>query len=76
MTLSVTRLYRVDDRMINEFGTAGGMRIGRGNRSTRTLSAPVPLCPQKISHDLSWGRALAAAVGSRQLTARAMAWHT
>jgi hypothetical protein len=29
------------------------------------FSAPVPLRPQKISHDLSWGRALAAAVGSR-----------
>jgi hypothetical protein len=29
MTLSVTRLYRADDRMINEYGAIGGMRTGR-----------------------------------------------
>jgi hypothetical protein len=30
-TLSVSRLYSVDNRMINECGTVGGMRIDRGN---------------------------------------------
>jgi hypothetical protein len=28
----------------DERGTVGGM-VGRGNRITRTLPAPVPLCP-------------------------------
>jgi hypothetical protein len=26
-------------------GEIGGIRIGRGNRSTRSKHAPVPLCP-------------------------------
>jgi hypothetical protein len=34
-TLSVAKLYSVDDRIINECGAVGGMRIGRGNGSTR-----------------------------------------
>jgi hypothetical protein len=55
----------------DECGTVGGMRIGRG--STRTKPAPVPLCPPQISHGLSWARTQAAAVGSRRLTASAMA---
>jgi hypothetical protein len=50
-------------------GAVGGMRIGRGNRSTRSKPAPVP--PQ-IPHDLTWDRTRAAAVGSRQLNAWAM----
>jgi hypothetical protein len=41
-TLSVLGLYSVDDRMINGYGADGGMRIGRGNRSTRRKPAPVP----------------------------------
>jgi hypothetical protein len=28
--LSVSRLDSVDDKMINEYGAVGGMRIGRG----------------------------------------------
>jgi hypothetical protein len=32
----VSRPYDADDRMFNEYGAVGGMRIGRGNRSTRT----------------------------------------
>jgi hypothetical protein len=35
--------------------------------------APVPLCPPQISQYLFWDRTLAAAVGSRRLTAWAMA---
>jgi hypothetical protein len=61
-------------RMIDECGVVGGMRIGRGNRSTRRKHAPVPLCPPQIPHDLTWDRTRAAAVGSRRLTAWAMAW--
>jgi hypothetical protein len=33
-------------RMIDDdYGAVGGIRIGRGNRSTRRKPAPVPLCP-------------------------------
>jgi hypothetical protein len=61
-------------RMIDdECGVVGGMRIGKGNRSTRRKPPPVPLRPPQISHDLTWNRTRAAAVGSRRLTAWAMA---
>jgi hypothetical protein len=43
----------VDDD--DEYGAVGGMRIGRGNRSTRRKPNPVPLCPPEISHDLTMG---------------------
>jgi hypothetical protein len=32
-------------------GETGGMKIGRGNRSTRRKPAPAPLCPPQIPHD-------------------------
>jgi hypothetical protein len=40
-------------QMIDEgdCGALGGMRIGRGNRSTRRKPAPAPLCPPQIPHD-------------------------
>jgi hypothetical protein len=42
-------------RMIDDdYGAVGGMRIGRGNLSTRRKPAPVPLCPPQIPHDLAW----------------------
>jgi hypothetical protein len=50
----------------------GGMRIGRGNRSTLRKPGPVPLRPPQISHDLTWARTRVATVGSRRLTARAI----
>jgi hypothetical protein len=33
--LSVSRLYRVDDRMTNEYGAVGGMQIDRGTEVLR-----------------------------------------
>jgi hypothetical protein len=61
-------------RMIeDECGAVDGMRIDRGNRSTRRKLAPMPPCPPQIPHDLTWARARATAVGSRRLTAWAMA---
>jgi hypothetical protein len=54
-------------------GEFGGMKIGRGNRSTRIKPAPVPLCPPQIPLDQSLARTRAAAVGSQRLTAWAMA---
>jgi hypothetical protein len=53
-------------RMVNnECGAVGGMRIGRGNRSTRRKPAPVSICPPQTR---------AAALGNRRLTAWAMGW--
>jgi hypothetical protein len=63
------QLQTIDDAC----GAVDGMRIGRGNRSTRRKPAPVPLCPPQILHDLTWAQIRAAAVGSRRLTAWAMA---
>jgi hypothetical protein len=54
-------------------GEFGGMKIGRGNRSTRRLPAPAPLCPPQIPLDQTRSRTRTAAVGSQRLTAWAMA---
>jgi hypothetical protein len=48
-------------------GEIGGM-IGRGNRSTRRKSDPVPLCPPQTPH-ATRTRTRAAGVGSQRLTA-------
>jgi hypothetical protein len=61
----------IDDE---ECGAIGGIKIGKGNRSTRRKSATVPLCPSQILHVLTRARNRAAAVGSQRLTAWAMAW--
>jgi hypothetical protein len=60
----------IDD---NECGAVGGMRTGRGNRSTRRKSDPVPLCPPQIPHYFTWARTQAAEVWSRRLTTWAKA---
>jgi hypothetical protein len=60
----------IDD---NRCGAVAGIRIGRGNRSTRRKPAPVRLCPPQIPRDLTWAGTRAATVGSRRLTAWAMA---
>jgi hypothetical protein len=52
-----------------EDGGFGGMKIGRGNRSTGRKPAPAPLRPPQIPLD----HTRAAAVGSQRLTAWAMA---
>jgi hypothetical protein len=54
-----------------EDGEIGGM-IGRGNRSTRRKSAPVPPCSPQTPHAVRT-RTRAAAVGSQRLTVRATA---
>jgi hypothetical protein len=52
----------------NECGAVGGMRTGRGNRSTRRKPTPVPLCLPQIPRDLTWARTRVGGVGSRRLT--------
>jgi hypothetical protein len=56
----------VDD---GDCGAIGGIKIGRGNRSTRRKPAPASLCPPQIPHDQTRARTRAAAVGSQRLTA-------
>jgi hypothetical protein len=62
-------------RMIDddECAAVGGMRIGRGNRNTWRRPPWIPLCSPQIPQYLTWARTRAAAVGSRRLTAWAMA---
>jgi hypothetical protein len=50
---AVTTGLLYQPRMIGEgdCGEFGGMKIGRGNRSTRRKPAPAPLCPPQIPHD-------------------------
>jgi hypothetical protein len=49
-------LYKL--QMIDEgdCGATGGMKIGRGNRSTRRKPALEPLCPPQIPHDKTRAR--------------------
>jgi hypothetical protein len=56
-----------------DYGEFGGMKIGRGKRSTRKKPAPAPLCPSRIPLDQTRARTRAAAVGSQRLTAWAVA---
>jgi hypothetical protein len=55
-----------------EDGEFGGMKIGRGNRSTWRKPATATLCPSQIPFDQTRARSRAAAVGSQRLTASAM----
>jgi hypothetical protein len=60
---TVGLLYQPRMIDVDDYGAVGGMRIGRGNRSTRRKPAPVPPCPPQIPHDLTWDRTRDAAVG-------------
>jgi hypothetical protein len=48
-TLPVTRLYTVDDKMINERGAVGGIKMGRANLSPRRQADPMTFCPLQIT---------------------------
>jgi hypothetical protein len=50
-------------------GELGGMKIGRGNGSTRRKPAPAPLYPPQIPLDQTRARTRAAAVGNQRQTA-------
>jgi hypothetical protein len=50
-------------------GAIGGIKIDRGNRSTRRKPAPVPLCPPQIPNDLHRARTRAAVVRNQKPTA-------
>jgi hypothetical protein len=60
-----------------EDGEFGGIKIGRGNRSTWRKPTPTPLCPPQIPLDQTRVRIRAAVVGSQRLTAtRTFMWPT
>jgi hypothetical protein len=50
-------------------GAIGGMKTGRGNRSTRRKHAPRPLCPPQIPHDQTQAQNRATAVRNQRLAA-------
>jgi hypothetical protein len=52
-----------------EYTAAGGMRIGKVNRSTQRKPTPMPLSPPQIPHKLIWDRTSATEVQSRRLIA-------
>jgi hypothetical protein len=65
------RLYSVDDKMINEYGAIGGMRIDKGDWNMCSKPAPLPRCPPHIPHDLAYNLIWAAAVrGLSSVTAQ------
>jgi hypothetical protein len=74
--LSASRLYNVENTMINKYGAVGVMRIDGGSWRTRRKPTPMPLCPTQIPHELTWGRNQPAAVRSRRLPAWAVAPHS
>jgi hypothetical protein len=68
----ISLLYQsgtVDD---DDCGAVGGKRIGRGNQSTRSKPAPVPLCLPQIPHELTWARTRSVALGSRPQAQRSL----
>jgi hypothetical protein len=48
----MSRLYSVYDRKINEHGAIGGMRNGKGNRSTRRMPGLVPIFSPQTPYKL------------------------
>jgi hypothetical protein len=54
MLLSVSRLYSIDDKVINKYGAVGGMRVDRWKQSIQRKPVPVPLSPPQILHDTTW----------------------
>jgi hypothetical protein len=60
-TATTGLLYQPQMMDDGDCGAIGGLKIGRGNRSTRRKPAPVPLCPKQIPHDQTRARTRAAA---------------
>jgi hypothetical protein len=56
MTLSVLRLYSIDERMINECKVVDRMRCGRRKLQYSRGNPTQYLCPPKIPHDLTWNQ--------------------
>jgi hypothetical protein len=63
-----TGLFYQPRMVMDESGAVRGMKIGRGNLTTRRKPAPGPLSPPQILHELTWDRTRGSAVGSWRLT--------
>jgi hypothetical protein len=61
-------LYQPQMIDAGDCGAICGIKIGRGNRTTRRKPAPAPLYPPPIPHDHTRVRTRVAPVGSQQLT--------
>jgi hypothetical protein len=55
-TASSGLLYKPQMRDEGDCGAIGGMKNGRGNRSTRRKPATAPLCPPQNPHDETLAR--------------------
>jgi hypothetical protein len=66
-------LYQSQMIYDGDCGAIGGMKIGRGNRSTRRKPSAVPLCLPQIPYDLTRAQIRTSAMGNQRLTAWAMA---
>jgi hypothetical protein len=62
MSATIQFIVSARDIVDDECGAVDGMKLGRGNRSTRRKPAPVLFGPPQIPHDLTWARIQAAAV--------------
>jgi urease alpha subunit len=51
---AVRRIYNIHDKMKNECGAIGGMRIDRGDRGMQRIIAQMTVCPPQILHNLTW----------------------
>jgi hypothetical protein len=72
LSTAVTTGLLYQPQMIDDYGVIGGMKIGRGNRSTWRKPAPAPIHPPQISHDQNRAWSRVAAVGIQRLTAWGM----
>jgi hypothetical protein len=52
-TATTGLLYQTQTIDDGDCGAIGGTKIGRGNRSTRKILVPAPLCLPQIPHDLT-----------------------
>jgi hypothetical protein len=50
MTVSVSEQYSIEDRMINEYGPFGEMKIWRETRNTASKSPVALFCTLKFPH--------------------------
>jgi hypothetical protein len=51
---SLSRIYSVNTRSNNEFGTGGGIGIGKRKCNATRIMSPVPLCSPQIPHIMTW----------------------
>jgi hypothetical protein len=66
-TLSESRTYNVDDRMINGCGAVCGMKTDKENRCIPRKSIPLPSHPLQTPHAVIWHRTQDTVVENRRI---------